>query len=406
MLSHRAGKAASDIRRHNQALVLDLVRTQGPISRAQIARLGRLSMPAVMGIVGALIEQGLVREIGVGPSSGGRRPVLLEVVPEAFCAVGLDVGTRTIRAVVTDLHAVVHHSTEVPSEMERGPAALQRQLGAVLHGILRDATRGFGGVLGVGLAVPAPILDSTALSFSPPSFPHWGELRLGDWLGAELKVPVIVENDAKAAALGEFLYGAGRGVRNLFYLIVHRGVGGAAIINGELYRGADGGAGEIGHVVIERDGPRCGCGQSGCLEALVGREAIRQRAIQTLRQAGETELAGRPIDMLRTDDVVDAALAGHVLAQHILIETGQFLGLGVANVVNLFNPELIILGGTTMRAGPLILDSIADVVQRRAMAGLARHMRIVPGTLGQDAGAIGAAALVLRRLFAPGVDLK
>lgn len=406
MLFQRAGKAASDIRRHNQSLVLDLVRTQGPVSRAQIARLGRLSMPAVMGIVGALIEQGLVREVGVGPSSGGRRPVLLEVVPEAFCAIGLDVGTRTIRAVVTDLHAVVRYGTEVPSVMEHGPAALQQQLGAVLHDLLCNATRGFGGILGVGLAVPAPILDSTALSFSPPSFPHWGELRLGDWLGAELQVPVIVENDAKAATLGEFLYGAGRGVRNLFYLIVHRGVGGAAIINGELYRGADGGAGEIGHVMIERDGPRCGCGRHGCLEALVGREAIRQRAIQTLLQAGETELAGRAVDGLHTDDVVDAALAGHVLARQILIETGQFLGLGVATIVNLFNPELIILGGTTMRAGPLILDPIAEVVQRRAMAGLAQHVRIVPGALEQDAGAIGAAALVLRRLFAPVVELK
>ncbi len=191
-----------------------------------------------MDIVGALIEEGLVREVGVGPSSGGRRPVLLEVVPDAFCAVGLDVGPRTIRAVVTDLHAVVRHSMGVPSEMARGPAALQGQLSAVLHEILHDATCGFGGVLGVGLAVPAPILDSTALSFSPPSFPGWGELRLGDCPTAEFKVPVIVENDAKAAALGDFLYGAGRGVRNLFYLIVHRGVGGTAIINGELYRGA------------------------------------------------------------------------------------------------------------------------------------------------------------------------
>lgn len=406
MLSHRAGKAASDLRRHNQALVLDLVRTQGPISRAQLARLGRLSMPAVMDIVGVLIADGLVREVGVGPSSGGRRPMLLDVVPEAFCALGVEVGTRTIRAVVTDLHAVVRHRTEVLSDMEHGPAALQHQLGAMLRDMLHNATRGFGGVLGVGLAVPAPILDSTALSFSPPSFPDWGELRLGDWLGAELKLPVIVENDAKAAALGEFLYGAGRGVRNLFYLIVHRGVGGAAIINGELYRGADGGAGEIGHVAIERDGPRCGCGQNGCLEALVGREAIRQRAIQALLQAGATELAGRPIDELRTDDVVDAALAGHALARDLLIETGQFLGQGLATVVNLFNPELVILGGATMRAGPLILDPIADVVRRRSMAGMAQDMRIVPGALGEDAGAIGAASLVLRRLFAPTVELK
>ncbi|MBV9789957.1 MAG: ROK family protein [Chloroflexi bacterium] len=406
MLSHRAGKAASDLRRHNQALVLDLVRTQGPVSRAQIARLGRLSMPAVMDIAGALIEEGLVREVGVGPSSGGRRPMLLDVVPEAFCALGVEVGTRTIRAVVTDLHAVVRHWTEVSSEMERGPAALQCQLSVLLRDMLHDATRGFGGVLGVGLAVPAPILDSTALSFSPPSFPHWGELQLGDWLSTELKLPVLVENDAKAAALGEFLYGAGRGVRNLFYLIVHRGVGGAAIINGELYRGADGGAGEIGHVAIERDGPLCGCGQHGCLEALVGREAIRQRAIQALRQSGAAELAGCPVDALGTDDIFDAALAGDPLARNILIETGQFLGQGLATVVNLFNPELVILGGATMRAGPLILDPIAEVVQRRSMAGLAQHVRIVPGALGQDAGAIGAAALVLRQLFAPAVELK
>jgi predicted NBD/HSP70 family sugar kinase len=363
-------------------------------------------MPAVMDIVGMLIEEGLVREVGVGPSSGGRRPMLIEVVPEAYCAIGVEVGARTIRAVVTDLHAVVKQRVHASSEMVHGPDALLSQLHDVLDQTLRQHTQGFGNILGVGLALPAPILRSTAQSFSPPSYPGWGAIKLGNWVASQFDVPVIVENDAKAAALGESLYGAGRGVRTMFCVIAHRGVGGAAIIDGDLYRGADGGAGEIGHMLIDPAGPQCGCGRYGCLEAFVGRAAIADRAVRALKLAGYSDLNGRPLAAVSTEHVVEAGLAGHTVARDVLAETGRYLGVGVANIVNLFNPELVVIGGATMQAGDLILQQVKQIAGQRALPSLGDHVRIVPSELGQDVSAIGAAALVLRELFVQGIQLS
>jgi len=189
----------------------------------------------------------------------------------------------------------------------------------------------------------------------------------------------------------------------MFYLIVHRGVGGAAIVDGILYRGAQGGAGEIGHALVDLEGPRCGCGRYGCLEAFAGRAAIARRAQRALKLEGGRKMAGRDTDRVTAEDVLEAGLAGDELARRILKETGEYLGIGISTVVNLFDPELVVVGGSTMRAGSLILEPAITVVRRRALAGMAERVRVVVGELGEDAGAVGAAALVLRTLFAVSV---
>jgi predicted NBD/HSP70 family sugar kinase len=189
----------------------------------------------------------------------------------------------------------------------------------------------------------------------------------------------------------------------MFYLIAHRGVGGAAILDGFLHRGTQGGAGEIGHSIIDLDGPRCGCGRYGCLEAFAGRVAIARRAAKALKLAGSRELAGKAPDEITTQDVIAAGLAGDGLARDVLWETGRYLGLGIANVVNLYDPELVVVGGSTLQAGDLILEPAIETARRRAVTGMAEEVQIVQGKLGEDAGAVGAAALVLRGLFAVSV---
>lgn len=396
-------KQIDDLRRHNRALVLELIRTRGPISRTELARVGLLGMPAVMGVVENLIEEGLVKEVGPGPSTGGRRPILLDLVPEAHCAVGLGVGTRTLTAVATDLNAVVKKRLIVPSEMAQGPEVLIGRIRETLREVLCGCPNRLGKVLGIGMALPAPIVEtgvSPEIVFSPPSYPGWGELKIGDLVEEEFGLPVLLDNDANAAALGELLYGAGRGVRNMFYLIAHRGIGGAAIVDGMLYRGALGGAGEIGHALIDLEGPRCGCGRYGCLEAFAGRAAIARRALRAMGLAGRRDMNGRDPDEVNAEHVIEAALGGDKLARRILEETGEYLGIGVSNAVNLFDPELVVLGGSTMKAGGMVLNPAREVVRRRAMQGMAERVRVVAGRLGEDAGAVGAAALVLRKLFA------
>jgi N-acetylglucosamine repressor len=392
-----------DLRRHNRALVLELIRTRGPVSRAELARVGRLGIPAVVGIVEKLMQEGLVKEVGPGPSTGGRRPILLELVPEAHCAVGLGVGTRTLTAVATDLNAAVKKRLRVSSEMARGPEALMERVRETLREVLRGCPNELGEVLGIGMALPAPVLEfetSAEVAFSPPSYPGWGELRIGDLVEEEFGLPVLLDNDANAAALGEHLYGAGQGARDMFYLIAHRGIGGAVIMDGMLHRGSRGGAGEIGHTLIDLEGPRCGCGRYGCLEAFAGRAAIARRASRAMKLAGGRDINGRNPDEVTAEDVIEAGLGGDELARRILEETGEYLGVGISNAVNLFDPEVVVVGGSTVKAGPLILDPAIEVMRRRALPGMAEQVRVVAGTLGEDAGAVGAAALVLRSLFA------
>jgi len=382
------------------AVVLELVRTRGPISKSELARLGRLKLPVVTEIVEDLIDEGFVREAGIGPSTGGRPPTLLELRPRVRCAVGLNVGTRTLTAVATHLNGDVEERIEVPSDMARGPVALSVRVRDTLEALLDRLSHAQEAVLGVGLALPAPILTSKNNIFSPPSYPAWGESSIGQSIEREFGLPVLLDNDANAAVIGEHLYGAAQGVRNVFYLIAHRGVGGAAIVEGSLYRGARGGAGEIGHTVIDLEGPRCGCGRYGCLEAFAGRAAIARRARRALMLAGGRSMNGRDPDHVEAEDVIEAGLAGDVVAGEVLRETGEYLGFGISNAVNVFDPELIVVGGSTMRAGDLILDPAIEVVRRRALPGVAAEVRIVAGKLGEDAGAVGAAALVLRGVFA------
>jgi predicted NBD/HSP70 family sugar kinase len=403
---HRGGGKFKDRKWFNRAVVLELVRTQGPISKSELARVGRLNIAIVSDVVEELMAEGLVKEIGTGPSTGGRRPMLLGLVAEAYCAVGLTVGTRTLTAVVTDLNATVRGKIQARSEMGQGPEALARRVREVLGEILKELPAGLGEVLGIGLALPAPVFDTTEMVFSPPSFPGWGELRIGHLVEEEFHLPVVLDNDANAAALGEHLYGAGRRVRDMFYVVAHRGIGGAAIMDGALYRGAQGGAGEVGHTVIDLEGPRCGCGRYGCLEAFAGRAAIARRASRALKLAGRGEMNDCKPDEVTAEIVIEAGLGGDELARRVLEETGEYLGQGIANVVNVLNPELIVVGGSTMRAGDLILEPALRVVRRRALPGMADRAQVVAGELGEDAGAVGAASLVLRELFAVSVPYE
>lgn len=391
---------SEDRQAYSRALLLELVRTREPISRPELARVGDLNVAVVSRTIEHLISEGLVREIGTGPSTGGRRPTLLGLVPEARCAIGVNVGTRTLTAVATDLHGSVKRRKKAPSVMSLGPEALMDQVEKVVEEVLTDLPPGLGEVLGIGFGLPAPVLGALEAGFSPPSYPDWGELKVGERAEKRFGLPVLLDNDANAAAIGEHLYGAGRGVRDMFYLIAHRGVGGAAIVNNGLHRGAHGGAGEIGHTVVDVEGPRCGCGRYGCLEAFAGRAAIARRASRALKLAGGEALAGYEADEVTAEVVIEAALAGNPVAEKVIEETGEYLGLGLVGAINVLDPELVVMGGSTMAAGELILAPATRVARRRALPGLAEKVRIVAGELGEDAGAVGAASLVLRALFA------
>lgn len=253
----------------------------------------------------------------------------------------------------------------------------------------------------VAVAAPGPIDHERGLVRNPPNLPGWGTVPLALLLEEATGVPVALENDANAAALGEHAFGAGRDFRNMIFVTVSTGIGGGIIVDGQVYRGATGAAGEVGHMVVDEDGPLCGCGQRGCLEALASGTAIAARAAALAREGASPALARLVRQStaapgastgLTAADVERAALEGDAVARKVIDDAGHYLGLGLVNLVHVFNPHGIVIGGGVSRMGDLIFEPARQVVRDRCFPLSQEGLSIIPGVLGDRAGALGAIA--------------
>jgi glucokinase len=244
--------------------------------------------------------------------------------------------------------------------------------------------------------VPGPVNPWTGVIASAPNLPGWRDVPFKEIVEAALGLPAHVGNDANLAALGEHSYGAGRGDDDMIYLTVSTGIGGGIIADGRLVLGTAGLAGEPGHMTILPDGPPCNCGNTGCLEVLASGTAIGREARRRLAAGEASALAGQPIETVDAEDVVRAARAGDRLAAEVFGEAMGYLGVGVANLVHLFNPRAIIIGGGVSNAGDLLFHPVREAVRRRCMAAFRQDIRIIRAKLGDDVGLLGAAALAFR----------
>lgn len=371
------------IREINQAIVLDTVRAHGALSRTDIAARTELALPTVSAIAAELIETGLLVERSTRVSTGGRPAVLLELNAQAGYVVGVKITERLATLVVTDLEAAVVARTEVEL-----PAADPDAIAAVLAAAVRGLNVPGRTMLGVGVGM-AGVIDRTLGLVRHATYFGWRDLPFGAMLERALELPVVVDNDVNALTAAEQWFGAGRGVAHFLVISLGRGVGMGMVLDGRLYRGAGGGAGEFGHMVVKADGPLCACGKQGCLEALVSDPALVERASLAL---------GQPVGM---EEAVAAAQAGDPALRRIFAEAGQTLGTAAANVVNLLNPALIVVGGEGTRAGTLLMNPFEDALRAHAFDGLCSDLRIVTEPWGDDAWARGAASLLLGELFEP-----
>ncbi|MGC9023477.1 MAG: ROK family transcriptional regulator [Chloroflexia bacterium] len=382
------------MREYNERLVLNLVRRAGRLSRADIAKRTHLSRSTVSSIIVDLIEANLVREVGAGHSRGGRRPILLEFNGQAGYVVGVDMGATHLLVLVTDLEARPVARLEEPFTVEEGPEAGLEHIVRLIGQALEQAGLRMEQVFGVGIGIPGPLDFATGKPIFPPIMPGWHDTPIRERLRERLGKPVHLDNDANLGAIGEYWWGAGRGARNVAFIKVGTGIGCGLILEGKIYRGEIGSAGEIGHTVIDEDGPPCRCGSSGCLEAMAARPAILQAA----RQAGH-----RPDDFSILD-LIEAARKGDPLACALFAQAGRRIGTALIGLVNLLNPGVIIIGGGVARAGPFLLDPLRETVRQRALGVAAPRTRIVESQLGAEAIAIGAVTVVLQELFS-GPDL-
>lgn len=311
--------------------------------------------------------------------------------------IGVDLGGTRVRAVLSTGTGQILARAEMPTQAEQGLDHVLSNIKKTINRVLELAD--FSNLVGMAVGAPGPLNPFTGVVFSPPNLPGWSNVPLTAILEKAFHLPVYLGNDANLAALGEYTFGAGKDYRYLVYITVSTGVGGGVIEDGRILQGAKGAAAELGHMTIDYNGPRCNCGNIGCLEILTAGPSIRRRTIELL----ETGVSSKLVDMaagnlqnITPELVAEAARQGDEAALKIIKETAFFLGVGVTNILHLYNPEIVVIGGGVSKIGDMIFEPLRKVVQERAMRAFWEGVPIVPTDLGGDIGLYGAIALVLQ----------
>ena len=308
-------------------------------------------------------------------------------------------GTKIIAALISNKGQVLAREYHLTLADEGPRSVIKRILSAIDHLLgLRNIDPSQ--LDSISIAAAGAINPEKGLVTSSPNLPGWNNVPLRDTIRRKYKVNTFLINDANAAALGEHHFGAGKGVNNLVLLALGTGIGGGIIINGKLYSGSHGSAGEIGHMTIDINGPRCNCGNIGCLEVLASGTAVAKEAVRRIRQGERsslTEIVEGKIENITAEKVSIAAQGGDSLASEVISSAAFYLGVGMVNLVNIFNPEMIIVGGGMAKMGDLLLNPAKQIVRERAFQSSAQAVRIVPAQLGDDAGVLGAAVFAFQQ---------
>jgi predicted NBD/HSP70 family sugar kinase len=381
----RAGSLSS-LREFNRLRIVDFLRTNGTASRAELARRTGLSRSTVSTLVADLQRRGLVVEkVGefAGEGQPGRPAALLELEPSAAAAVGVDFDHDKVRVAVSDLSRSVLAEASAPHDVDHDSAGALDLAAQLVQQVLDEAKVAPDRLLGVGIALAGPI-DHDKRALHPSAvLPGWAEVDAAGELERRLDAPAYVDNDANLGALAEVTLGAGRNARFAAYVSISSGIGAGIIVDGRPYRGHRGTAGEVGHVVVDPQGPICRCGNRGCLETLASGPALLR-----LVQASRTE-------PMTVKGMIDLARDGDAGCRRAIADAGSAVGGVVAGLVNLFSPEMVVVGGDLGEAGDLLLDSLREAVRRDALPAAASELKVVAGELGERANLLGALALVL-----------
>ncbi|MEU6074356.1 ROK family transcriptional regulator [Micromonospora sp. NPDC047074] len=385
----RGPSTVRDLRRSNRSVLLTTLYFEGPLSRQELIQATGLSSASVSNVTNELIESGAVVEAGAVDSEGGRPRILLRVNPARGFVVGVSIGSRRLVAGAFDLALRERSRVTVPLEAgSHDPdEVVGRVLGAV-EKVLDSAGNGSAPVLGLGVGVSGVVEHGPETRVSDQTM-GWTQVPLAHLLRAGTDLPLFIDNGAKNMGQAEIWFGAGRGTRQSVIALVSSGVGAAIVTNGTIYQGASSSAGEWGHMTVEVGGRRCRCGAHGCLEAYVGAGAVIERYHQLagLRQPPQLD------EEAVLTRIVEAAETSEA-ARQVLDETALYLGVGVANLVNLINPERIVLGGWAgLLLGSATLTRIREVARQNALQAPFARTSIELARLGADAAIVGAASL-------------
>jgi glucokinase-like ROK family protein len=372
--------------------LLRRLRDSGALSRAELA--GHLEVPRarLLSELDSLLAAGVVCEAGPAASRGGRRSTLVELNPDLrFAAV--DLGARSIDVEITDgrLEPIVAHSES--ADIRTGPKVFLHRVSEILAKF--QAEGAYQRLQAIGIGVPGPVSFRDGVPVSPPIMPGWDRYPVREALSREHGCPVVVDNDVNIMAIGEHYGGVARMVDNLLFLKIGTGIGCSVYLGGQVYRGTDGCAGDIGHIQVDDQGPLCSCGNTGCLEAYFGGAALARDALAAARGGQSPALAERlaAAGALAAHDVAAGAAEGDAMCIQLIRDGGQRVGTVLAGLVSFINPSMIVIGGGLARLGHLLLAEIRSVVYRRSLPLATSNLPIVMSELGPRAGVAGAAVL-------------
>ncbi|UTT43530.1 ROK family transcriptional regulator [Exiguobacterium aurantiacum] len=368
------------MRTYNRSLILRLIRLHQPVSRVELAKATSLTKPTISNIVNELKEEGLINERELGVSSGGRRPIMLELAASDRFVIGIDATQRRLHGVVTNIHGEMLGEAWHDERFDTNEEFIE----AIVTLYIELAGKAQGDVIGLGVSVHGMVEAGKGIVLFAPRF-HLHDIPLKQELEQRLNQNVFVENDVRTLALGELYFGEAIGIDEFFYVYAGYGIGGAYVHGGELIDGEHHIAGEIGHMRIMLDGPICSCGNRGCLEAVAGERAILNEARQLNHE-------------LNLNDLRDAVETNADI-QQLYERAGEYIGIATLNMIHLLNPNRILLGGPLFNYAPNVVANIQERVAQTALTMDARQtdIRVVPWNANH--GALGAAALITNQVF-------
>ncbi len=396
---HTANKSL--IKDINTSTILQIVRERGPVSRADISKITGLNPATVSSNILNLIELGVVKEVGIGESSGGRKPTLLELNAGAFYVIGVDMGTTQVNTAVADMEGRIRHKTAMPFLGAFTPDEVLGVIKRSVHQVIERSGVDKGKILGIGMGIHGLVDSERGVSLFAPAF-QWENVPVKDIFADEFSLPVTIDNDVRAMALGEKWFGSASDVSHFIVLNIGTGIGSGIYVNGELLRGAHFGAGEIGHISVVEQGEPCFCGKNGCLSTVASGPAMERRAREAIA-GGEpsliTGLVQGDISKITGEIIYAAAVKGDALARRILDETGRYIGHAVSILVNVLNPEKILIGGGVAGGGEFLFRGMREIIAAKSMKNNIEKLTVGPTGLGGDCGMVGAAALILKDIF-------
>lgn len=397
-------KAGADVRlvkQINTVLVMNALKRHGPLSRHDLSRATDLTPPTVSAIIELLMTDGLVTETGMGASAGGRRPVILELNPHGVFSVGVEIGDDGIHALLVDLLARERARVTRTVRVEDGADAILTSAAEAIREVIAQGAVPLERVRGAGVGITGLVNPATGVVVRSSRL-NWQNVPVGAVLQELTGLPVLIENNVRAITLGEWWLGAGVGERNLLCIRVGQGIGLGMIIQGALYAGAHNYAGEFGHFVVQCDGERCVCGRTGCLETVASGRAIARQAGAAVANgcAGPLrDLSGGRPEGITASLVVHAAQLGDHTARQLIAEAGHMLGVALASAIRLLDPRRIVISSGLLEAGEVFFGAVTESLGEELYPEVLAGFELVPGSLGRDACAMGAAALHMGELF-------